>query len=322
MKMKNLIITASVISGAILTSQSAFGQAYGPVYQSYPNDLVMGFQNQAGGGTQDYIINLGPATNIIGQATVVDLSGDFSRTDFNAVLGSSSSMYGGVLGAQNSSTATAYIYATQLRSGGAGTPSTPGSDLTGEYMDRSDINKVFSDISTLFTPAEGTGGLDTGKTWESLIDPPVNETTGQEAPFYQDSGVEPDAAVSTNTVLYEDLWTASSSKNSQENPWTYVGYFTLDLTGANPKLTFTSTNVPGSLMTKPIIVSISKTGSTVTVVSSNAVPPFNYQLQYTASLNPTNWINVGSSVVAASMMVTNTDPTAPGANRFYRVQGH
>ena len=58
------------------------------------------------------------------------------------------------------------------------------------------------------------------------------------------------------------------------------------------------------------------------MVSSNAVPTYNYQLQYTTSLNPTNWINVGSSLVAGGTMVTNTDTTATGSQRFYRVQGH
>jgi hypothetical protein len=309
--MRNLTAVVLLMGGAILASQSAFGQIVA-------NDLYFGFQNQAGGGTADYIINLGPASGIIGQSSVVDLSSDFSLSDFNAVLGSSSSMFGGVLGAASSSvnSGTGDVYLTQTRSGGAGTPSVAGSSVTGQ-LSRTQDGTAYNQLGTLFSPAAGIGGLDNSKSWEGLVDPANGTGT-----FQSNTGYNPDSAVSPSSVLYEDLWETSSSSLTGTKPFTYLGYFTLDLTGANPKLTFTSTNVPASLTTNPIIVSVSKTGSTVTVVSSNAVPTFNYQLQYTASLNPTNWISVGSSQVAATYMVTNTDTSATTSPRFYRVQAH
>src|ERR1700739_664133 len=98
MKIRNLT-TALSVGGAILASHSVFGQTY----SSTPNDLLFGFQNQAGGGTEDYIINLGPPSSIIGKSTVVDLSSDFSISDFDAVLGGSFSMQGGVIGAASGS---------------------------------------------------------------------------------------------------------------------------------------------------------------------------------------------------------------------------
>lgn len=323
MKIKNLTTAALLATGTLVASLSAYGQTYGPIYASYPNDLVMGFQNQAGAGTEDYIINLGPAASIVGQSTVVDLSSDFTLSDFNAVLRSSSSMFGGVIGSaniDNSGTAnTADVFLTQLRAGGAGNPATPGSAVT-QQMSRSQDNLTYSAISGgLVTPAVGEGALDTTKSWESDIEPGALNS-GNQGAFESQTGLNPDSSVGASSVLYEDLWESSSSTLSGTKPFTYLGYFTLDLTGGTPKLTFTSLNVPASL-SAPTIVSVSKSGNTVTVVSSNALSSHSYQLQYSTSLtSPITWIPVGSAVVASGTSVTNMDTTAAGAQRFYRVQ--
>ncbi|HEX3624651.1 MAG TPA: hypothetical protein VH280_04405 [Verrucomicrobiae bacterium] len=314
--MRNLTTATLLVGGAILASQSVFGQTY----DSAPNDLLFGFQNQAGGGTEDYIINLGAASSIVGKSTVVDLSSYFSLTDFEAVLGSSSSMQGGVIAAAGISTggnnsSTADLYVTQLRSGGAGTPSVAGSTAPAA-LTRGQDNSAYAAIGgTLATTTVGSGILDTTKSWESQIDP------GSASPSYHSvTGLVPDSTVSTSTVLYEDLWFTTSSSLTGSKSFVYQGYFTLDLTGANPKLTFTSTNVVGSL-SAPKIASVIKNGTTVTVVSSNALATHSYQLQETASLSsPVSWVNVGSGVVASGTTVTNTDTTATGGSHFYRVQ--
>jgi len=299
--------------GAISACQSAFGQ-YGPVYPSYPNDLVMGFQNAGGGAPDCYEINLGSPANILGQSMVLVLSSDFSLSDFDTVLNGSSSVYAGVIGADNGSGAyiTPDIFVTQLRSGGPGNPAVAGSTVTQQDGQTAE-NTTYSDLGTLYTPAVGTGGLDPNNTWESLVDPDNGSGT-----FQSNTGLNPDSSVSPSTVLYEDLWENSDPSSRGTTGFTYLGYFTLDLTGSSPKLTFTSTNVPASL-TQPKIASVKKVGSTVTVISSNAVSSHSYQLQYTASLNPINWISVGSSVVANGTMVTNTDTTATDSQRFYQV---
>ena len=305
---KNLATIAIIAGGALLASPSAFAQV-----QLISNDLYMGFENQAGGGTADYIINFGPASGIVGSPAVVNLSSDFSLSNFKTVLGASSNMLGGVVAASNGNPPD--IYATQLRSGGPGIPSVPGSTSPGTFY-KGDILLGYSDLSQLINlPAAGNGQLDAAKSWESYVEP--NNANGT---FYGDMGFNPDSPVGTNTVLYEDLWYVSNSSSSSKKPFTYVGYFTLNLTGASPSLTFTPTNAPASL-TAPVIVSISKVGSTVTVVSSNAAPTHTYQLQSTTTLNPTSWGNVGSSVVAGGTLVTNTDTGATSAPRFYRVQG-
>ena len=192
----------------------------------------MGFENQAGGGTADYLINLGPASGIVGSSSVVNLSSDFSLSNFKSVLGASSSyMFGGVVAASNGNPPN--LYATQLRSGGAGIPSVPGSTSPGTFY-KGDILLGYSDLSQLFNlPAAGNGQLDTSKSWESYVEPANANGT-----FYGDMGFNPDSPVGTTTVLYEDLWYVSNNSQSVKKPFTYVGYFTLNLTGGSPSLTF------------------------------------------------------------------------------------
>jgi hypothetical protein len=291
-----------------MVSPSAFAQV-----SLISDDLYMGFENQVGGGTSDYVINLGPASGIVGSSTVVDLSSDFSLSNFKSVLGTSSSLFGGVIAASNGNPPN--LYATQLRNGGAGLPSVPGSTSPGTFY-KGDILLGYSDLSQLASlPAAGNGSLDNSKSWETYVEPSIGPGT-----FYGDTAINPDSAVGTNTVVYEDLWYVSNNSNSTKTPFTYVGYFTLNFTGASPSLTFTPTNAPASL-TAPRIVSISKAGSTVTVISSNAAPTHMYQLQYTSSLSPTNWTSAGSSQLAGGTLVTNTDTSATSSPRYYRVQG-
>jgi len=304
---KHLITAAILVGGACLASPSAFAQV-----SLISDDLYMGFENQLGGGTADYVINLGPASGIVGSSTVVNLSSSFSLSNFKSVLGTSSSMFGGVVAASNGNPPNLYV--TQLRSG-AGIPSAPGSVSPASFY-KGDILLGYSDLSQLANlPAAGAGVLDNSKSWENYVEPNIAAGT-----FYGDMGINPDSAVGTNTVLYEDLWYVSNNSTTTKKPFTYVGYITLDLTGLNPSLTFTPTNAPASL-TSPVIVSVSKSGSTVTVVSSNAAPTHLYQLQSTSGLNPVSWGNVGSAVTASGTLVTNMDTSATATKQFYRVQG-
>ncbi len=229
--MKKLTRAALLFCGAALVSPSAFGQFIA-------NDLYMGFQNKAGNGTADYMINFGAASGIVGSSSVVDLSSDFSLANFNAVLGASSSMFGGVVGGSNGNPPN--LYATQLRIGGAGTPSLPGSASPASFY-KGDLLLGYSDLSqlALTAPAAGTGVLDTSRSWESFVEP--NYAPGT---FYDDTGINPDSAIGSGGVLYEDLWYDSNSSTSVKKPFTYAGFFTLDLTGSSPSLTFTPAAVP------------------------------------------------------------------------------
>jgi hypothetical protein len=315
--MKYSTVKMLLFGGAILISQPLFAQN-----TFVQGNLYLGFQNSAGGGTADYIINLGTATNIVGSNAVVNLSSAFSSSLFNnpSLQGTSSHILGGVVGGQNyaSGDGTAHIYVTQLRTSNIGNPAVAGSSLN-VFATQAQDNSAESALSQLNAPTAGSGLLDSTKSWEAYVEP---ATTGSS--FYGTLPINPDSAVSASSVLYEDLWETSDSgdvRGSQGQPFQYLGYFTLDLTGSSPSLTFTSKNSPASLV-PPVISSIIKTGSTVTVISSNAVPTFNYQLQYTASLSPTNWISVGGSQVAAASLVTNSDTSATGSARFYRILAH
>jgi hypothetical protein len=314
--MKYLNTAILLAGGVILASQSVFAQN-----TFVQNDLYLGFQNSGGGGTADYIINLGGASGIVGQSSPVDLSSSFSSTLFNnsSLQGTSSHIFSGVVGAANSAFngGTAVVYGTTLRTGNFGNPAVAGSSAPTGPTKLSVDNSTESALSQLTAPAAGTGFLDNGKSWEAYVEPTLTASS-----YYGNAGFNPDSAFNPSSVFYEDLWETSDSgdpRGSSGQPYVYIGYFKLDLTGASPKLTFSSTNVPGSL-TSPIVVSIAKAGSTVTIVSSNAVPTHSYQLQFTATLKPVSWSSVGSSVVAGGVLVTNTDGTATTAPRFYRVQ--
>jgi hypothetical protein len=307
---KNLA-TAMMVAGAVMASHSAFAQV-----AFVKNDLYVGFENAAGGGTADYIVNVGTVSNLVGEASVINLSADFLESDFNstALKGTSASgILGGVVGATDANN-PADVFATVLRTSNIGIPSVAGSTAPGG-LSRSQDDSVEADLSSLVTPAAGAGVLDTTKSWESAVEPTFTANS-----FYGASGINPDSSVTTGAVVYEDLWDSSSSSLSGTKPFTYEGYFTFNFTGASAVVTFTPSAAPDQL-TAPKILSISKANNTVTVVST-AVPTFHYQLQSTASLQPTNWVNVGSAVLATTTLVTNTDTSATASIKYYQISAH
>jgi hypothetical protein len=238
--MKILTGAALLVGGAILASQSAFAQTF------VQNDLYLGFQNLNGGGTADYIINLGAASSLVSQSSVVDLSGDMSLGLFNSasLQGTSSQIFGGVVGAATSAFngGTAVVYGTALRTGNFGDPALAGSLAPAGLTKQSIDNSTESALSQVISPSAGTGLLDSSKSWEAYVEPTLSIGS-----FYGNAGFNPDSGVSTSSVLYEDLWQTSDSgdaRGSSGQPYTYIGYFMLDLTGSNPSLTFTPQAVP------------------------------------------------------------------------------
>lgn len=222
--MKKLSTAAILVGGAILASQSAFAG-----YTA--NDLYLGFQNQAGSASSNYIINLGAASGIVGGSSVVDLSSDFSLTDFNSVLGSSSSMYAGILGGKQDSISPD-VYVTQLRSS-LGTPSVAGSTAP-STLTSSDKNSAMAPLGNLNGPAANSGTLDATLSWQNYVEPNNTPST-----FLGASGINPDSLSAPSSVLYEDLYYAQGS-----SAFAYQGYLTLDITGSNPSVTFTPAAVP------------------------------------------------------------------------------
>jgi hypothetical protein len=233
--MKRLTRAALLVGGAILASQSAFAQ---PLFVN--SDLYLGFQNSGGGGSADYIINLGPASGIVNQPSVVNLSSFFSSSLFNspALQGTNSAaIYAGVVGANNSGNPS-QVWGTQARTGNLGSPALAGSSAPGGLTTAQDTF-VAQKLSPLYAPAAGTGLLDGGKTWEGYVEPTLSANS-----FWGTAGFNPDSQFSSSAVLYEDLWGTSDSSGRGSQPFTYLGYFTLDLTGSSPSLTFTPQAVP------------------------------------------------------------------------------
>ena len=202
--MKNLIIAVSVISGAVLVSPPTFGQTSTFVQ----GDLYLGFQNAAGtGSSADYMVNLGAASGILGQSSVVDLSSAVSLSLFNdpSLQGSVSDVYGGVVGGINSAlgNGTATVYATTLRTSNIGNPAVAGSSAPAGLTKQSVDNLAVSALTSILNaPPAGTGILDNNKYWEADVEPTFTASS-----FYGNINVNPDSPVNTSSVVYEDLWT-------------------------------------------------------------------------------------------------------------------
>jgi hypothetical protein len=299
---------AIAVAGAVMAGQSAMAQV-----SFIPNDLYLGFQNQAGGGSADYIINLGPASGIVGGSSVVNLSAYFSKNNFNssALVGTNSSaIMGGVVAGSNGNSPSD-IYLTVLRSGGPGAPSVPGS-ATPTGLTRSQDNQAYANLAQISGPSAGAGSLDVSKSWENFVEPTLTISS-----FYGVTGDNPDSSVGTNATVYEDLYYTTNSAISGVKPFVYEGYFSFNFSGTNASVTFTPQAAPAQL-TSPNIISFSLTANTATLIWTS-IPTHTYQLQYTTNLAPANWMNIGTGTLANAAFMTNSDTGATQSQKFYRV---
>ncbi|HZI33554.1 MAG TPA: hypothetical protein VFF11_14535 [Candidatus Binatia bacterium] len=208
--MKRLAKAGVVAVGAALVTQAA--QA-----AFTANDLYLGFTQSSASG--DYLIDLGQASSITGQSTVVDLSSYFNMSMFTSIFaGGAAGVDMGVVGGINQFPSSYDFYATAPL----------GADLSGNVYSSTSIGTAVGPIARLAAPAAGNGINDTTKSWAANI--PVNSPND----FYGASGINPDLTIGGSGVLTEGLWQAVPGST------TYLGYFTLDTTGASPSLTFTS----------------------------------------------------------------------------------
>ncbi len=211
--MKRLAKAGVLAVGAVLVSQAA--QA-----AFTANDLYMGF-NQS--GKNDYLIDLGQASTLLGQPTVVDLSSYFSLSTFNSVFtsgatGVSMGIVGGKVAFPSSGDT---IFAS----------SPVGSDMSGFFHSATIIGNAVNDLSSVAFPTTGSGVEDTTKSWTSLVSPTFSPGT-----FYGDSGINPGAAIDGTGIITQGLWEATPGSD-----YTYLGYFTVDTSpSAVQSLTFTS----------------------------------------------------------------------------------
>lgn len=225
--MTNFLKAATVAAGlgfVSIAAQAAFTA----------NDLYLGFTSAGASG--DYLIDLGqPGTIGVGGSSVFNLTGNFSLSLFNATFTSGpTGVNMGVVGGRNQFPSSYNIYATTLRSSGPGNPAFAGSDLSPFNHSQGTIGNAVSALSTVPFPIAGNGVVDANKSWSANVSPTF--TAGS---FYGASGIDPNSAIGATGILYEDLWTATSS-----SAYSYLGYFTMDFSGSSPELTFTPSATP------------------------------------------------------------------------------
>lgn len=69
--------------------------------------------------------------------------------------------------------------------------------------------------------------------------------------------------------------------------------------------------------TPPVFQSITKSGDTLALVWST-MGGFTYRIQSNTNLGTTNWVNLGSAIVATNSTATISDPVGPDGQRYYR----
>lgn len=198
------------------------------------NDLYLGFGQSS--ASSDLIIDLGQASSLLGQTSVVNLSSDLgSLTLFNSTFNNTASGVVMAVVGGNNTPPTYGVFATQLRLGVDG-PGVPDSSITSTHSS-SQMSGGAGQVAGLAALAGGLPGagnslLDSHKSFTSAID-----TTGVQNNFIGKTGVNPTGTIDSSGVIKEDLWAATTS-----SPYTYKGFFTFDYNAGS--LTFTSVAVP------------------------------------------------------------------------------
>jgi hypothetical protein len=284
------------------------------------NDLYLGFTQST--AQSDYIIDLGkPSAVGVGSSSAVDLGKDFSLATFNSVFtGGASGVSMAVVGG-NTAFGQFGVYATQVRIGGAGNPAVAGSNIAVGHSSTAMSGGAAAVASILSStvnglPTAGNSVVDSTKSYTAVVN-----TTGVQNNFIGKTGVTPFGTFGSSAILYLDLYHATVP-----NPYTYLGYFTMDLSSSAPKFTFTPSAAPGTTNApppSPAALSIARTGnsSTISFVSSNAVT---YSLFYTnsggLSAPVSNWPSLPATIKGDGTLKSFTDSTTD-AERVYRVGG-
>jgi hypothetical protein len=208
-------------------------------------DLVLGFTEA--GKANEYIVELGNFQTVVGVggSSVMDLSSHFNQSSFNGAFSTLSGANMGVVGGSKLFAAS-FVYETALRTGGAGVPSVPGSTAPPQLAHAAGQNGLSAVVAML---ASGTAlGLSAGN---DLVTPRggagsanaswfnnVESATPPSSSFFSATGYQPDQTASSS-IIYEDLWGTPTTTASGAYNFNYMGYFTLDMSGANASLTFT-----------------------------------------------------------------------------------
>jgi hypothetical protein len=240
--MKRLTKAAIFAVSVALLSQAAHAGSF------VNNDLYLGF---SGPSSYEYVIDLGqPGTVGVGRSSVVNLSGDFSLSVFQAVFSTSgttlTNISAGVVGG-NTIFPGYDVYTTELRVGGAGNPAVAGYlDLSGNSHSSGSMSTAADRISTMgpSLPSAGFGETNLTSSTTSFYTDVAPTFTAQS--FSGATGINPLGKFDDTGVLYEDLWGASTS-----SPYTYLGFFTLD-----PGTGYMNFNPSAAPVPEPTVLSV------------------------------------------------------------------
>jgi hypothetical protein len=188
------------------------------------NDLYLGLTQSS--ASSDYIIDLGqPGVVGVGGSSVVNLSSDFSLSLFNSIFtGGATGVSMGVVGGQNHFPSSYDLYVT----------SPIGANMSLFNTSQTTLGNAEANITGMPLPTAGNGVADSTKSWAADISPTFTANS-----LYGASGIDPDLAIDGSGIINEGLYEATPS-----SVYNYLGYFTLNTTGASPSLTFTPSAVP------------------------------------------------------------------------------
>jgi len=279
------------------------------------NDLYLGFNESS--AQSDYIIDLGqPSVVGVGGTTVVDLSSHFSQTTFNSVFSGGANGVGVATVAASTAFNAYDVYATQVRTGGAGNPAVPGSSITAGHSS-SQINGGASALTGIMStvgglPTAGNSALDSSKSYTSVVD-----TTGSALNFIGKTGVIPFGTFDSSGIVYLDLYKASVSSN-----YTYLGYFKFDLSTATPHLSFTPSGAPNTGNPPSPTLGIVRAGN-VNSISFTSASSATYTLYFTNSAGltaPVSTWPAAAGTISGDGSIKTFNDTTTDLNRFYRVK--
>ena len=197
-------------------------------------DLLLGY-TAAGALPNDYVIDLGAATTVVGVGgtSPVDLSSHVSQ--FNTIFtGGLNGLQMGAAGGINALSSTLYV--SELRNG-VGSPGTAGSSAPitiANTVSRTGLSDLGAMIQSLgISGGQGTSiaATDPNGSWNNKVAPAAVANS-----FNQDTGINPNSTA-TSSVILEDLYKGINSGGNLS--WSYVGYLTFDDSGASPALGFT-----------------------------------------------------------------------------------
>ncbi|HLX96591.1 MAG TPA: hypothetical protein VKU37_12675, partial [Verrucomicrobiae bacterium] len=119
--------------------------------------------------------------------------------------------------------------------------------------------------------------------------------------------------------------TISSQFNQPAYDWTYVQFVVVATTTStvlqfgfrNDLFFFGLDDVSVTPLPEPVFQSVTRTNNTIEL-TWNTVPGLVYQVQYTASLTPTTWSNLGGTMTATDNTLSVSNAIGTATQRFYR----